>query len=127
MSSYLKIILTAFLSASGGSLATYLMAMPRKKREKQQRQEIEFENIKEALQAILRSTIQSQYSIMIHRGYAKPYERQNLSYLYESYKKLGGNSYIENLYKQALNLKVHYEDEEEKKRHQQYKLQDEEE
>ena len=121
MSSYLKIILTAFLSAIGGSLATYFMAMPRKRREKQEQQEKELENIKEGVQAILRSQIQSQYSLMIHRGYAKPYERQNLSYLYESYKKLGGNSYIENLYKQALNLQVHYESKEEKERHQRYR------
>ena len=121
MSSYLKIILTAFLSAIGGSLATYFMAMPKKRREKQEQQEKELENIKEGVQAILRSQIQSQYSLMIHRGYAKPYERQNLSYLYESYKKLGGNSYIENLYKQALNLQVHYESKEEKERHQRYR------
>ena len=121
MSSYLKIILTAFLSAIGGSLATYFMAMPKKRREKQEQQKKELENIKEGVQAILRSQIQSQYSLMIHRGYAKPYEHQNLSYLYESYKKLGGNSYIENLYKQTLNLQVHYESEEEKERHQRYR------
>ena len=121
MSSYLKIILTAFLSAVGGSLATYFMAMPKKRREKQEQKEKELENIKEGVQAILRSQIQSQYSLMIHRTYAKPYERQNLSYLYESYKKLGGNSYIENLYKQALNLQVHYESEEEKERYQRYR------
>ena len=121
MSSYLKIILTAFLSAIGGSLATYFMAMPKKRHEKQEQQEKELENIKEGVQAILRSQIQSQYSVMIHRGYAKPYEHQNLSYLYESYKKLGGNSYIENLYKQTLNLQVHSESEEEKERHQRYR------
>ena len=126
MPDYLKVIINSFMSAVAGGLAAYFMAMPRNQREKKKRQKIELENIKEALQAILRSTIQSQYSKMIHKGFAKPYERQNLSYLYESYKKLGGNSYIENLYKQALNLKVHYEDEEEK-RHQQYKLQNEEE
>ena len=125
MSSYLKIILTAFLSAIGGSLATYFMAMPKKRREKQEQKEKELENIKEGVQAILRSQIQSQYSLMTHRGYAKPYESQNLSYLYESYKKLGGNSYIENLYKQALNLQVHYESKEEKERHQRYRNEEE--
>ena len=125
MSSYLKIILTAFLSAIGGSLATYFMAMPKKRREKQEQKEKELENIKEGVQAILRSQIQSQYSLMTHRGYAKPYERQNLSYLYESYKQLGGNSYIENLYKQALNLQVHYESKEEKERYQRYRNEEE--
>ena len=63
-------------------------------------------NMEKALQSLLRNEIQKKYAEMNSRGYARPYEKQNLGYLFESYEKLGGNSYVKSLYVQAMDLKI---------------------
>jgi hypothetical protein len=102
----LIIVLTALLSSLGASIGTYIASRPKALKDKVEEDNEWRHDINEALQSLLRNEIQKKYNAMNSRGYAKPYEKQNLGYLFQSYEKLGGNSYVKSLYEQAMNLKI---------------------
>lgn len=103
---YLVIILTAILSSIGASIGTYIASRPKAYKEKTEEDKEWREVINKALQSLLRNELQKKYTLMNSRQYARPYEKQNVSYLYESYEKLGGNSYIKGLYDEMIALKI---------------------
>ena len=54
----------------------------------------------EAMKCLLRDSITGIYYKHLKEGELHAYELEDLTHLYDSYKKLGGNSYVENIYKQ---------------------------
>jgi hypothetical protein len=103
---YLVIILTALLSSIGASIGTYIASRPKAVRDKVEEDKEWKHDMNKAMQSLLRNEIQKKYTMMSVRGYAKPYEKQNVGYLYESYEKLGGNSYIKSLYEKMIDLEI---------------------
>lgn len=85
----LKVILTTVGFVITGVLG-YLTAKIKsyKKRDKTQ---------EEALKCLLRSNITSKYYVYSEVGEIPSYEKQNINYMYEQYKNMGGNSYVEEL------------------------------
>lgn len=63
-------------------------------------------NQEEALKCLLRSTITSKYYVFHELGGIPQYERENLIYMYSQYKKMLGNSYIDEIYPEILKLPI---------------------
>lgn len=85
----MKVILTIVGFIVTGLLG-YLTAKVKLYKQKDKTQE-------EALKCLLRSTITSKYYVYSELGAIPVYEKENLMYMYEQYKVMGGNSYISNL------------------------------
>lgn len=107
---------TALASGFAGAIVAWIVARPKKQKEKQEeiREEQEksanrLSNIEVGVQSILRDRLQDIY-LKANRDGKKlsPYEKNNISYLYNSYKDLGGNSYITELYSQLMNMEIDY-------------------
>ena len=103
-----KAFLTAFLGAMAGGLATYLFTLPKRQKENQEQLNVRIATIEEGVKSLLRSEIQAQYQKICNpnRKYAKPHEKHNVSYLYKSYKDMGGNSYISELFEQIMHKPI---------------------
>lgn len=54
-------------------------------------------NIKKSLKCLLRSNITSQYYVYSKIGHTPSYEKENMNYMYQQYKQMGGNSYVDAL------------------------------
>ena len=54
-------------------------------------------SIKRSLKCLLRSNITSQYYVYTKLGHTPSYEKENMNYMYQQYKKMGGNSYVDTL------------------------------
>lgn len=78
-------------------------------REEQEKSANRLSNIEVGVQSILRDRLQDIY-LKANRDGKKlsPYEKNNISYLYNSYKDLGENSYITELYSQLMNMEIDY-------------------
>ena len=63
-------------------------------------------NEKTTLQALLRNAITSKYYVYTQLGHMPDYERRNLIYLSEEYKKWKGNSYVSQIVDEMLKLPV---------------------
>lgn len=63
-------------------------------------------NEKTTLQALLRNAITSKYYVYTEMGYIPDYERRNLIYLHEEYKKWKGNSYVNQIVDEMLKLPI---------------------
>lgn len=61
-------------------------------------------NEKTTLQALLRNAITSKYYVYTELGHIPNYERRNLIYLHEEYKKWNGNSYVDQIVEEMLML-----------------------
>jgi len=61
-------------------------------------------NQQEALKCLLRSTITSKYYVYSEIGEIPRYEKENITYMYEQYKKMNGNSYVDEIYPEILKL-----------------------
>lgn len=105
---FLKIVLTALVSALVGSGVTWIMAVPKKRKAANEKLSARLDATEEGIRAILSAEIQAQYLRLCspHRQYVKPYEKANASKLYNAYKRLGGNSYITKLYDQIMERPV---------------------
>lgn len=103
-----RTVLIAFTSTLAGGLATYLLTLPKKQRESQKALYDRLAKTEEGVRSLLRSEIQNNYLKICnsHRKYAKPYEKQNVSYLYKAYTDMGGNSYISELFEQIMHKPV---------------------
>lgn len=60
--------------------------------------------LKEAILALLHDRLYASCSFFLERGYCSLLDRNNLEYLYEPYKSLGGDGTGEQLYKKVLEL-----------------------
>ncbi len=104
----IKAFLTAFLGAVAGGLATHLFTLPRQRKENSKELLKRLEATEDGIKSLLRSEIQAQHLKICnpHRSYAKPYEKQNVAFLYKSYTDMGGNSYISELFEQIMHKPI---------------------
>lgn len=58
----------------------------------------------EALKCLLRSSITSKYYVYSELKTIPLYEKENLNYMYEQYKAMGGNSYINEIMEEINKL-----------------------
>lgn len=63
-------------------------------------------NERTTLQALLRNAITSKYYVYTELGNIPDYERRNLIYLFEEYKKWNGNSYVAQIMEELLKLPI---------------------
>ena len=82
----LKVILTVVGFITTGVLG-YLVAKVKSYKKRDTNQE-------EALKCLLRSNITSKYYVYNELKEIPLYEKENIDYMLEIYKKLGGNSYV---------------------------------
>ena len=64
----------------------------------------EIKDNKEALKCLLRSNITSKYYVYKEMGKMPYYEKENIDYMFEQYKKMGGNSYVDGLVRELNQL-----------------------
>lgn len=60
----------------------------------------------EALKCLLRSSITKIYYKYKELGCIPLYEKENVTYLHEQYKKMNGNSYVDELYPEIMQLPI---------------------
>lgn len=84
----MQIIFNSMLSTLTGALIGYFVNRLKKMK-------IEENDIKDSVRSMLRSDITNYYYRAMERGYILRWEKENVSYLYASYKNLDGNSYID--------------------------------
>ena len=92
----MKVVLTIAGFVTTGLLG-YLTAKVKEYRKKDHNQE-------EALKCLLRSAITSKYYVYNELGNIPRYEKENVTYMYEQYKKMSGNSYIDEIYPEISKL-----------------------
>lgn len=63
-------------------------------------------NQEEALKCLLRSNITSKYYVYNELKEIPLYEKENIDYMFEIYKKLGGNSYVGGLVEEINKLPI---------------------
>lgn len=64
----------------------------------------EIKSNREALKCLLRSNITSKYYIYKELGKIPSYEKENINYMFEEYKNMGGNSYVDNMVREINSL-----------------------
>lgn len=94
----LKVILTVVGFITTGVLG-YLVAKLKDYKKRDVNQE-------EALKCLLRSNITSKYYVYNELKEIPLYEKENIDYMFEIYKKLGGNSYIGGLVEEINKLPI---------------------
>lgn len=95
----METIIATALSTITGLVIGYLVSKIQKFSKKEK-------NEKTTLQALLRNAITSKYYIYTELGSIPDYERRNLIYLFEEYKKWNGNSYIKQIMEELLKLPI---------------------
>ena len=63
----------------------------------------------DALKCLLRSSITKIYYQYIPQGSIPRFERENAIYLHEQYKNMNGNSYVDEIYPEILQLPIKVE------------------
>lgn len=94
----LKVILTVVGFITTGVLG-YLVAKVKDYKKRDTNQE-------EALKCLLRSNITSKYYVYNEMGNIPIYEKENIDYMFEQYKLMGGNSYVERIVKEINDLPI---------------------
>lgn len=94
----LKVILTVVGFITTGVLG-YLVAKVKDYKKRDTNQE-------EALKCLLRSNITSKYYVYNEMGSIPVYEKENIDYMFEQYKSMGGNSYVERIVKEINDLPI---------------------
>ena len=96
-------IILKFISASVGFVATgvlgYLVAKLKEYKKRDTSQE-------EALKCLLRSNITSKYYVYTELKEIPLYEKENIDYMAERYKMMGGNSYVGGLVEEINKLPI---------------------
>lgn len=93
-----EIILKAVLTVVGflvTGVLGYLSAKIKQYKEVEKKQIEKDSRQEEALKCLLRSNITSKYYVYKELGAIPPYEKENIDYMYEQYKGMDGNSYVE--------------------------------
>ena len=91
---WVKIVLTAVSFITTG-LCGYLIAKIK-----------EYYMLKNALKCLLRSQITGKYYVYSELGEIPRYEKENLNYMHEQYKAMGGNSYVDEIMEEINNLPI---------------------
>lgn len=99
----LKVVLTIATSVVTGLLG-YFTAKIKQYKEKDNRQEETLKRQEEALKCLLRSNITSKYYVYKELGSIPTYEKENIDYMFEQYRIMGGNSYVEMIVNEINNL-----------------------
>lgn len=94
----LKVILSIVSFTVTGALG-YFTAKIKSYKEKDEVQE-------EALKCLLRSSITKIYYKYIEQGSIPQFEKENVTYMHEQYKKMNGNSYVDELYPEIMKLPI---------------------
>ena len=94
----LKVILTVVGFITTGVLG-YLVAKVKDYKKRDINQE-------EALKCLLRSNITSKYYVYNELKEIPLYEKENINYMYEQYKKMKGNSYVGGLVEEINRLQI---------------------
>ena len=94
----LKVILTVVGFITTGVLG-YLVAKIKNYKKRDTSQE-------EALKCLLRSNITSKYYVYNELKEIPLYEKENIDYMFEQYKLMGGNSYVERIVKEINDLPI---------------------
>jgi len=94
----IKVLISVISFIATGALG-YFTAKIRSYKEKDQVQE-------EALKCLLRSSITKIYYKYKEIGSIPQYERENVTYLHEQYKRMNGNSYVDELYPEIMQLPI---------------------
>lgn len=94
----LKVILTVVGFITTGVLG-YLVAKVKDYKKRDINQE-------EALKCLLRSNITSKYYVYNELKEIPIYEKENIDYMFEQYKAMGGNSYVERIVKEINDLPI---------------------
>ena len=94
----MKTILTIVGFVVTGLLG-YFVAKIKSYKEKDTRQE-------EALKCLLRSNITSKYYVYSELKEIPYYEKENIDKMFEQYKMMGGNSYVETIVREINNLPI---------------------
>ena len=110
MTTIIEALIIPFLSALGGGLAATLIALPKKHKENETMCNDRIGAIEEGVQSLARAEIQREYVRLKKQGFAQPYDKNNINYLYKAYKGLSGNSYITELYNQIMDLPLESEE-----------------
>lgn len=95
---FLKVILTIVGFIVTGVLG-YFVGKVKEYKKKDTRQE-------EALKCLLRSNITSKYYVYSQMGEIPYYEKENIDRMYEQYKNMGGNSYVDTIVKEINDLPI---------------------
>lgn len=66
----------------------------------------EYKALKEGLKCLLRSNITSKYYVYKELGEIPHYEKENMLLMYEQYKKMGGNSFIDDIMEEIKDLPI---------------------
>lgn len=98
----MNIILTSALSTITGTVIGILINMIRNYKKQN-------DDIRDSVKSILRSEITCIYYGIKARGYVLRWEKENILYLYNSYKKLNGNSYVETIIEEVQELPLKYD------------------
>ena len=95
----MQIIINTLLSTITGTIIGYLIKQVKHKNK-------EDINLKDAVKSMLRSDITNYYYHCMAREYIRQWEKENIIYLYQSYKSLDGNSYVDIIMKDIEDLPV---------------------
>ena len=97
-----KIVLEVVMTIVGFTVTGLLGFFIAKFKDYKKRDEVQ----QEALKCLLRSNITSKYYVYTELGAITPYEKQNINYMHEQYKKMGGNSYVDEIIVEINKLPV---------------------
>ena len=92
-------IITTFASCAVTGLLGYFSGKVKNYKEKDLRQE-------EALKCLLRSNITSKYYVYSEMGSIPYYEKENIDRMFEQYKIMGGNSYVDQIVDEINRLPI---------------------
>lgn len=101
----MKVVLTMVGMATTG-LIGYLGGKVKQNKELEKKRKEEHDMFKGALICLLRSNITSQCYVYKKLGSVPPYEKENVNYMRQQYKSMGGNSYVDTLVEEFNNLPV---------------------
>ena len=96
-------IILKFIGASVGFITTGVLGYLVAKLKDYKKRDISQE---EALKCLLRSNITSKYYVYNELKEIPLYEKENINYMYEQYKSMGGNSYISGLVEEINKLPI---------------------
>ena len=103
----------ALIAGLIGATVAYIIATPRKLKERQEeiRQEEEIkqkqlDSLEKAVNALLKDRIVANYNQLAERNSASEFEKRNVHTLYTSYKELHGNGYADELVETIINLPI---------------------
>ena len=98
-SEIISTIIVTIIGFTIPAILGYLVAVIKNYRKKDKNQE-------EALKCLLRSNITSKYYVYSELGEIPCYEKENIDYMFEQYKKMGGNSYVCSIVEKLDSLKI---------------------